>query len=262
MNIALIGCGTMGAALARHLAKHSVLSLCDRNPEKGKKLAKEIGALWVDTAHEAVLGADFVILAVKPKDFLALAEKLPIKQTQTVFSVLSGTTLAALKKAFPLAAARIRMMPNLALTVGKGIIGFSEEGNLESERKKEIDALFSSLGLLLWIPENKMEAFASFAASSPAFGFVVLEAMMEGGIHLGFTVAESRKIVLEVFEGCVALLKATHHHPAELKNMISSPGGTTIAGLRELEAAGIRMALMNALDASWKRGIEVSLDHK
>ena len=258
MKIAIIGCGNMGSALARHLSKGASLILCDRGKEKGSALAKEIGAQFVEHPVDAIKQADWVILAIKPKDLAHLAPQLELTEKQTLFSILSGATIATLKKLFGKPSI-IRMMPNTAVSIGKGIIGFAEEGKTSENKKQEIEKMFSSLGVLYWIPENKMDAFAALAASSPAFGFLIIEAMMNAGVSLGFSAQQSKEIVMAMFEGCIALLRASpHKHPAELKLQITSPGGTTIEGIYALEAGGIRKAIFDAMTATHQKGIRMS----
>ena len=256
MKISLIGSGNMGSLLAKHFAHIQGVSLvlCNRDRAKGEKIAQELGASSEGALEKAIEGADWILLAVKPKDLKDIAVKhLPLKQNQGIISILAGTSLDMLRKAFP-GAHVVRMMPNLALSVQKGILGFAEDGTLEEKQKEDIQRLFRGLGLLLWLPESKMEAFASLAASSPAFVFVMMEAMIEAGIFLGFQAGEARKIVLAVFEGCVALLQDPSAQPVDLKLKIASPAGMTIAGLRKLEAGGIRAAIADALEAAYHRG--------
>ena len=258
MKVALIGSGNMGRVLAQHLVKHCSLTIYNRGKEKGLKIAKETGASFAASSEEAVLGADFVILAMKPKDFKGIEKTVCLKKGQTLLSILAGVSLGTLRKAFGQEPSIVRMMPNTALAVSKGIIGFSQEGFLEEKIRKEIEYLFSEIGLLLWISESRMDAFAALAASSPAFVFVLMESMIESGVYLGFSAAEARDIVLSVFEGCVALLKMSAKHPAELKTQITSPAGTTIEGLKALEEGGVRSALFNALDETYQKSLKMA----
>ncbi len=253
MNVTIIGSGNMGSALAKHLAKDYSLTLCNRNKEKGQKVAKEVGARFLESPQEAVKEADWVILAIKPKDLHDFGSQVSLTKNQILLSVLGGVSLDSLKQTFSKSCV-VRMMPNTAVTTGKGIMGLAEDGMLDVEKKQEIEKMFSGIGHLFWIPDSKMNAFAAFAASSPAFGFVIMEAMMESGIALGFSAIESRQITTAVFEGCVALLQASPKHPAELKLQIASPGGTTIAGLYALEAGGVRKAIFDAMFATYNKG--------
>ena len=257
MKIALIGCGNMGSSLAKHMSLRASLTLHDRNEEKGKKLAQELGAFWANSSQEAVRDADWVILAVKPKDLSVFKEQISLKKEQVLFSLLAGTPLSLLRKVFE-APTLIRMMPNLAVTIGKGIIGFSEEKKLDTHLKDAIQDIFFSFGLLLWIPEAKMDAFASLAASSPAFCLVAMEAMIEAGVSFGFSFQEAKEIVAQVFAGSAGLVQESSLHPAELKMQIASPGGTTIAGLLAFDACLGRKAFADALEASYLKGESLS----
>jgi pyrroline-5-carboxylate reductase len=258
MKIAVIGCGVMGGALARHFAKTHTVFLSDRDKKKGMKLAEEIRASFLENASDAVQKADYILLAVKPKDLAELSGLIaPILTHQhVILSVLAGTTLPILKKHLP-AATLIRIMPNLALTVGEGVIGLAEEGKLNAQQKSEIEALFRGLGLLLWLPDAKMEALTALSASSPAFIYVMIEEMIEAGVDSGFSAQESREIVLKTMEGAVALLRQSNKHPAELKLQIASPAGTTIAGLKEMEVSGVRAGIWNAVLAAYHRGLQM-----
>jgi pyrroline-5-carboxylate reductase len=257
MQITVIGSGNMGSALSRHLIKNHAVVISNRSQEKGKALAKEIGATFKQDAKEAIKGADWIVVAVKPKDLesVALSISKDLLPNQRIISVLAGLSLTSLSLYFPNNPI-FRVMPNLAISVGKGILGIcAEDKNLGW--KEEVDSIFSSLGLLLWIPESKMEAFASLAASSPAFIFILIEAMIESGIEMGFSPAEGREIVLKVLEGSVAMLR-NGGSLQDLKWQITSPGGTTIAGIKELEKGLFRSTIWSALAASHHKGVDIS----
>ena len=258
MKITVIGSGNMGSALIRHLAKKHEVIICNRGEEKGRRLAKETGALFIQNPLEAIEGAKWIVLAVKPKDLPDLARTLSgsINSSHHLISILAGTKISSLKSFFP-DTPLVRLMPNLAITVGKGIIGLSEE-DLAQDLKKEVMDLFVDLGLLLWIPESKMEAFSSLAASSPAFVLVFMEAMIDAGIYAGFGSSEAKDIVINVLEGTAAMLKGSDKTPEELKWQITSPGGTTIAGLKALEASSFRAGLWNAIEATHEKALQIS----
>ena len=258
MKITVIGSGNMGSALIRHLAKKHEVIICNRGEERGRLLAKETGSSFMQDPCQAVEGAKWVLLAVKPKDLSELADVLSGSLTSShhLLSILAGTKISSLKNFFPDSPV-VRLMPNLAITIGKGIIGFSAE-DLSQEVKKEAEEFFVGLGQLIWIPESKMEAFSSLAASSPAFVLTFMEAMIEAGIHSGFSVAQSRDVVIDVLEGTAAMLKASGKSPQELKWQITSPGGTTIAGLKALEATSFRAGIWNAIEATYEKALQMS----
>ena len=258
MRIAIIGCGVMGSALARHFAKKHTVILCDHNHEKSRALAKELGGESVSEPADAVAKAEMTILAIKPKDLngFAISTAKAFTKDHLLVSILAGTPVSMLRQYFPHPLI-LRSMPNLALTCGEGIVGFVDTPEMTSEKKEKINELFHGLGLLPWLSEDKLEALSALAGSGPAFIFVLIEALIDGGIFLGFTEKESRDFVLKTIEGAVALLKSTGKHPAELKRKITSPGGTTIAGLKVLEESGVRGIMMNTLIATFLRAREL-----
>ena len=253
MKIAVIGTGNMGSAVATHLGQKHSLVLCNRDEEKGQALALKLGAEFVQDPKEASARAQWIVLAVKPKDLQSVAKQMPLTEEHTLLSVLGGVSLEAQMQAFPKTRV-IRLMPNTAITTGKGIIGLSAQEDLSLEDKEKVTELFSEVGRLFWLSDSMMNAFAAFAASSPAFVFVMMEAMIESGIYLGFQAQEATEIVTGVFEGAAALIEASGKHPATLKQQISSPGGTTIAGLYALESANVRKPIFDAMVATVERG--------
>ncbi len=259
MKIAVIGCGVMGSALARHFAKRHQVLLSDREVAKSKKLAEEIQGVFIEDPAEAAQAAEAILLAIKPKDLFSLSEEISssLPKGKILLSVLAGTPLPALRKLFPFASI-VRLMPNLALTVGEGVIGIAEDGTLSKDKSQEIFSLFSGLGLVFSLPDAQMEALTAFSASSPAFFYVILEAMIEAGIDMGFSAQEAREITIQTCEGALALLKQSGKHPAELKWQISSPGGTTIAGIKALEQSAVRSGVWGALLAAYHKGKEMA----
>lgn len=257
MKISVIGSGNMGGAFIRFLSKEHTVTVCDRGGGRGEALAKEVGAAYVKDVKEAVEGADIVILAVKPKDYegLILALSPVLASISCVISLLVGVGIASLKKAFSKAIV-IRLMPNTAIAVNQGILGFSGE-NISSLQRTHIESIFSPLGLILWIEESKMEAFAALAASSPAFIFVLMESMIDSGLHIGFSSSESKEIILKVLEGCVELLRKTNLSAQDLKWQICSPGGSTIVGLKALEESSLRSGFWNAIQATYLKSLSM-----
>lgn len=257
MKIAIIGCGVIGSALARHFAlKHQVL-LCDHSYEKSRSLAREIGAEAYKQAMEAIELAEMVVLAFKPKDLAAFAaETAQAFKEQMLVSVLAGTSVSLLKQFFPRSYI-VRAMPNLPFICGEGVIGFVETPEMTAQRKKNVEEIFQGLGLLCWLSEEHLEALSAIAGSGPAFVFVIVEAMIASGILLGFTPNEARDFVLKTIEGSVALLKATGKSPLELKTQVASPGGTTMAGLKVLEDRDIHQTLMDTYQATFLRAREL-----
>ena len=166
--------------------------------------------------------------------------------------MLAGVSLASLKKELPLATP-VRMISNLAMTAGKGVIGIVEEKAHTPAVKKKIEDALTGLGLLTFLPESKIEPLTALTASAPAFLLVLLEAMVDAGVTMGFSAAESTEFALQTMEGVVALVKESKKHPAQLKNDIASPAGMTIAGLNEMERLGARHAMTQAILAAFEK---------
>lgn len=257
MKIAVIGCGVMGTAFARHLAKKNSIILCDRSHEKAAALAKELGCSYRETPAEAAEAADCVFLAIKPKDLVAIAQEIATAvENKILISILAGTPLDALKRYFPRAVS-VRTMPNMGFICGEGVMGLVDEVGLSLKTKEIVDSLFEGIGLKLWMNESKIEAITALSGSGIGFIFVMIEAMIDGGVHLGFSSEEAREIVLKTMEGAIALMRESGKHPAELKLQIASPGGTTIAGLKVMEETGVRSGIIKTLTACYEKALSM-----
>lgn len=255
-KITIIGAGNIGGVFVRHLASKHSLVVCDRGSGRGKALAEEVGAQYIQDVKNAATSADMIILAVKPKDFKELIFSMGDVRASYMVSLLTGIELSSLEKGFPFTT-HVRLMPNTACAVGEGILGLAAN-NPSSEVKNFIESIFSCMGEVFWIEENKMDAFAAIAASSPAFIFLFIESMMNAGVEIGFSLEESKKIVWKVLKGSSALLEKLNKNPQELKEQISSPGGMTIEGLKVLEDLGLRRAVTQAMKASYEKSIQIT----
>ncbi|MBS0649146.1 MAG: pyrroline-5-carboxylate reductase [Verrucomicrobia bacterium] len=258
MKIAIIGCGVIGSALARHFAQRHQVLLCDHTYEKSRQLAHEIQAQAYEHPMRAIEQAEMVVLAFKPKDLANFAaEMAPIFQSHHLLvSVLAGTPVALLQRYFP-SPLIIRAMPNLPMICGEGIIGFVETAELTPAIRKRVEDVFQGLGLLPWLSEEHLEALSAIAGSGPAFVFVLIEAMIASGIMLGFSQEQARDFVLKTIEGSVALLKATGKSPLDLKINVASPGGTTMAGLKVLDEQDIQGIIQKTYQATYLRAQEL-----
>jgi pyrroline-5-carboxylate reductase len=253
MKIAVIGCGVMGSAFARHFAKRHHVILVDRSRHRSEALAKEIGATHKKSASEAIKGAEIVLLAIKPKDLHSFSKEVNKGMNKkTLISILAGTTLSQLEKLFP-STSVIRIMPNLGFTLGQGVIGI-----VEGEKKSVVESLLQGTGLVLFLPEKKIEALASLSGSGIGFNFLLIEAMIEAGVYLGFSSREAQELVLKTLEGAIAMVRSSGKTPSELKLQVCSPGGTTIAGIRAMEKKGVRSALMETYIAAYEKSLAMS----
>lgn len=242
MRVTIIGAGTMGGALTKLLSPTHTVTLYDR---KSKKC----------TLKEAVTGAEILFLAVKPQNIDELAKELSplLPNRALVVSLLAGTPLKRLKTYFP-SATLIRIMPNLAIIHGKGVVAVTTE---EMVDRNEWTTLLQPLGKIVYITEEQMDAFTSLASSGPAFFLALLEAMVQAGVTMGFKEEESHQIVEHVVEGALELLKKSDLSEAELIAKIASPGGTTLAGLAVMEQEKVAESILNIFLAAKARATEL-----
>ena len=258
MKIAIIGCGTMGNGLAQRLSSRHSLFFYDRHYEKTAHLQEEGYGKACRELQEAIQQSDIVILAIKPQSLNDSAGHIRrALSDQMVISLLAGTSLARLKDLFP-SERIIRMMPNLALVCGEGLIGLAADDEPTTNEKELLLNLCEPLGKIYWLAEEKINAFTALASSGPAFVCVIIESIVDAGIGLGFNAKDAQELVYQMLKGSLCLLKESKKHPGELKWQIASPGGTTIAGLKKLEELAVRGGIMSPFFAAYERANELS----
>jgi pyrroline-5-carboxylate reductase len=258
MQIAIIGCGNMGRGLAQRLSGKNRLFFFDRHPDKAEKLEHEGYGKACRDINEILTSSEMIIIAVKPQDLKEAARLIgkKLKAPQIIVSLLSGTPLSVLKACFPNVRI-IRMMPNLALMYGEGVIGLTSDNQTE-EKETATNKVFEELGKIYWLPENKIDALTALTGSGPAFFFVMIESMVDAGIAMGFSAKDAASMVQQMLRGSLVHLEKSNQHPGELKWQIASPGGTTIAGLKKLEEEGLRSGIINTFLACHDRALQLS----
>lgn len=259
MKIGIIGCGNMGRSIAKRLAAEHQLFLYDHSQSKMKEVIQGTNGAICKNPQELVKEVEIVILSVKPKDLNAVADSIGkmFSANQLLISVLAGTSLQILKNFF-LNVCIVRMMPNLAVAFGQGVVALSETDGCSDALKMQIEEVFSSLGLVKWIPEPMMDAIASLTGCGPAFTFVCIEAMVDAAISMGFSSSEGQKLVIQMMKGALAMLEESEKSPGELKWQVTSPAGMTIAGLRKMEAHSVRSGIMEAFIAAYERAYQIA----
>lgn len=247
----------MGSAIAQTLKEAGQeISLYDKYQPRAESLARELKITPCQTALEDLTQGDGLILAVKPQDFETVAEELHSLESGLVVSILTGITTQRLKQAFP-ASTVVRMMPNLAIRYGDGVVALADDSELEPY-KKRIEEIFSSLGHIRWIPETLFDGVTALTGSGPAFVFLFIEAMVDAAIALGFSADTGYDLVKQMVGGALTMLYESHDSPTELRWKVSSPNGTTIAGVRALEKCGVRNGIIEAFVAACSRSKELS----
>ncbi|MHA7861246.1 pyrroline-5-carboxylate reductase [Tessaracoccus sp. Y36] len=258
--IAVIGAGAMGEALiAGWLASgipSSDIVIVDAYEPRVQELEERHGVTGVSLAEAAQ--ADTVVLAVKPHQIDGILKVLKddLAGESLVVSIAAGVTLAALESAVP-GRAVIRVMPNTPALVGKGMAGVVRGNQATVEHVERVRGLLDAVGRAVVIDEKQLDALTALSGSGPAYLFYVAEAMIEGGVHQGLTRAEATELVTQTFVGSAAMLAETGKSATQLREMVTSPAGTTAAALRSLDDHGVRAAFLDAIEACRTRGIEM-----
>jgi pyrroline-5-carboxylate reductase len=264
-KLGIIGGGVMGEALLSRLIvqgtykPHEIL-VSEPQAERQKVLAKSYGVQLTDDNRAAAI-AEVVLLAIKPQAFDTVAAGLTnltpsSGQPPLVISILAGTPLNRLEGAFP-GYPVVRAMPNTPATVGAGMTAISPGVHTQPHHLQQARQIFASVGEVVEVPEGLMDAVTGLSGSGPAFVALLIEALSDGGVAAGLPRAVATKLALQTVRGTAQLLQESGIHPAELKDRVTSPGGTTIAGVAQLERAGFRAAVIDAVRAAYLRSQEL-----
>ncbi|HUM83385.1 MAG TPA: pyrroline-5-carboxylate reductase [Lachnospiraceae bacterium] len=254
MKIAVIGCGNMGSAIIGGLIKAGTVSseeitASDKSGEMRRKAAEAFGIKVTESNPECVKGAELIILAVKPNVFRAAAEDLAgsIKKDQIVLSIAAGKKLADMADFMGKDKKLVRAMPNTPALVGEGITAFCPNENVTEEDKSKIFTVLSAFSEAEEVPEDLMSVVTSVSGSSPAYVFMFIEAMADAAVADGMPRKQAYHFAAQTVLGSAKMVLETGRHPGELKDMVCSPGGTTIEGVAALEKGGFRTAVIEAV---------------
>ena len=265
MKLGVIGCGKMGTALVQGAIRAGVVKSADVvgcDPYAGSRdaFAQATGAKVTTDIAEVAAASDVLLLCTKPQDAigaLADAAKSAAGSGKLVISIAAGLTLSALEAAVPENFRIIRTMPNTPALVGKGAAGYCLGSRANAEDGQSAQSLLSAVGLAIQVPEKLMDAVTGLSGSGPAYIYVVIDALADGGVRAGIPRADAVRLAAQTVFGAAAMVLETGEHPAVLKDMVTSPGGTTIAGLAELERLGLRSALIEAVGTATRRATEL-----
>jgi pyrroline-5-carboxylate reductase len=264
-RVAILGVGTIGESLLRGLLsggwrEPGELVVTVRSEERAAELATRYGVRATVSNAEAVAGAQLVVIAVKPQDFEALLGEIGglLSPEQTVLSVAAAIPTAAIETHLGPAVPVVRAMPNRPATVHEGIAGICAGAHAGDEHLGLAEEALSHLGAVVRVPERYMDAVTAVSGSGPAYFALLAEAMIEAGILLGLSREISTQLVVQTMLGTARLLRDEQIHPVELREQVTSPGGTTIRAIRELERAGVRAAFLNAIQSAMERSRELA----
>jgi pyrroline-5-carboxylate reductase len=263
-KVAFIGAGNMAEALIKGLIDSRVIaadqiSASDILENRRQYILKTHGIRCVEDNLQLVADADVIVLAVKPQVLqMVLAEVGPVLgASKLVLSIVAGVAVKTILSGVKEGTRVIRTIPNTPAMVMEGITGIATDGGVSKEDVKIAEAIFSTVGKTVPIEEKLMDAATGLSASGPAYIFVMIEALADGGVRMGIPRQTALTMAAQTILGSAKLYFESGKHPGELKDMVTSPGGTTSAGLHKLEAGGLRAALINAVQAATLRSEEL-----
>jgi len=264
MKIGFIGLGNMGGSLARLVAQderyRSELLLANRSRDKAEKIAAEVGGQPVSNA-EVFAQAEVIFLGIKPAQFTDLLaeyqEILDKRDSLLLVSMAAGLSLELLEKLTPSHHRWIRMMPNTPVAVGEGVISYALSQQAHQADEDLLRELLSSAGLLVKLEEKQLDAATALAGCGPAFVYLFIEALADAGVRAGLSRDISLELANQTLLGAAKLSQVSGQHPAQLKDQVCSPSGSTIAGVVSLEENAFRGTVMDAVQAAYKRTQEL-----
>jgi pyrroline-5-carboxylate reductase len=263
-TIATVGSGVMAEAMIAGMLRGALVSpeqVVASHPraERREQLAREYGVRTVAGNTEAVEGADVVILAIKPQMLGRVGREIGphLRRGQLVLSVIAGATTRALTGILGHDQV-VRSMPNTPARLGRGMTVWYATPEVTGDQRQQARALLGALGAQIEVDDERFVAMATaVSGTGPTYVFLVMEALIDAAVHLGFPRHVAHDLVIETLEGSTLFAKQSGMHPAELRNMVTSPGGTSAAALHELESGRLRTVLSEAVWASFRRTLEL-----
>jgi len=262
----------MGPALMKGVSKIADpkhIGFCDVQLSKAKAAADSLGSLVYSSNSQAAEQVDFLFLAVKPQVYKNVLEEIaPIVKSRlssekndgrplTLISMVAGWSIAKIRSCLGVDVPLVRIMPNTPALVSHGLIAMSTSPDFPAERVPEVETILSGAGLVDNLDEVYMDSVTGLSGSGPAFVYIFIEALADGGVLAGLPRDKALRYAAQTVLGSAQMVQETGKHPGELKDMVTSPGGTTIAGIAALENGAFRGAVINAIEAAWRRSSEL-----
>jgi pyrroline-5-carboxylate reductase len=261
-RLAIIGGGKIGEALLSGLLRGSAapgdILMVEHYPERIRYLSERYRVRVVEIA-EAVQACTTILIAVKPQDIDPLLRQLAdlVTDEHLIVSVAAGITTARIERGLPAGPAVVRCMPNTPALVDEAMTAISAGSRATQEHLQRADELLSAVGRVVRVPESQLDAVTALSGSGPAYFFFLVEAMIDAGILLGLPRALAAELIVQTLVGSAVMLRDSGEHPVQLREAVTSPAGTTISAIRELENHGVRAAFLAAIEAARNRSAEL-----
>lgn len=266
-SIGFLGAGKMATALAKGFVRSGLVAAgsvfaSDVYEPARSAFAKEVGGTACESNEEVVAKAKVIFLSVKPAQVgeVLIGLKDTLTTDHLIVSIAAGVTLSSLESFVFDGVKVVRVMPNTPALVGASASGFSLGKSATAEDGNVVEKLLSSVGVALQVKENLLDAVTGLSGSGPAYVYQIIEAMSDGGVAAGLPRDVATQLAAQTLLGGAKMVLETGIHPGELKDMVTSPGGTTIEGVHQLELGGLRGTLMNAVRAAAERATELGQD--
>ncbi len=263
-KIGFIGAGNMAEALVKGLAdsrrvNRQQIRASEPLAERRRFVATTYGIEVVADNRDLLAFADILVLAVKPQVAAeVLGEMAPLTgPDKLTISIVAGLTTAVMQKTLARGTRIIRTVPNTPVFVGEGMVAVADDGPALPEDYAVAEALFNPVARTALMPEKLMDAALGVSGSGPAYGFLMIEALSDGGVKMGLPRSTALTLAAQTLLGAAKMCLESGKHPGQLKDMVTSPAGTTIAALHRMEAAGVRAALIEAVEAAARRAEEL-----
>ena len=255
-KVGFVGAGSMAEALIEGMLKENVVAanklyISDINPSRLDTLAAKYNVNQVQNNYDLIAEADYVILAVKPQVIDQVLNQIGAEITaeQTVFSIAAGVSTKDIESYLDKVPV-VRLMPNTPALIGEAAIAYSLGEHAQAEERATVEELFSVSGTVTKIKENLMDAVTGLSGSGPAYIYLIIEALSDAGVNMGLPREKSTELTLQTIIGAAKMVKESELHPGELKDNVTSPGGTTIKGMQQLEESGLRGILYKTVEAA------------
>lgn len=268
-TVSFIGSGVMGEAMIKGLLHQQLLPAqqiiaADPHEDRGRQLQERYGLRFTSHNTEAVEPADILVLSVKPQVMARALSDLRgrLKPGALVISIMAGVKTRAISDVIGTDLV-VRSMPNTPGQIGEGITVWTATEDVSGEQRARATAILGSMGETLYVEDEKfLDMATALNGSGPAYIFLFMEALIDAGVHLGFSRADSERLVMHTMLGSVKYAMDSKLHPAQLRNQVTSPGGTSAAALYELEKGGLRTVVSDAVWAAYKRSAALGGDSK
>ena len=263
-KIGIIGLGNMGESIMKTLIKEGfkkeALFFTEIKRERASQIEKIYGLKCTKNLVELVKKADYVVLAIKPQDAKQVIHAIAsyLNDKKIVISIMAGITTSNILSLAGKPLKIVRVMPNICVKVGEGVIGITSNHVVTKEERGKVQKMLSPLGHFVEVGEELMDAITALGGSGPAFFLLFLEAMIDAGVKIGLARDKAKAISLQVVKGTLKMLEEEKIHPTVMRDMITSPGGTTIAGIAVLEERAFKGNVIEAVVKACKRAKELS----